>query len=520
MRLTYQRFGILLAAMLLCSVWLASAAHVEAVSSSRKHKVKHVLLVSLDGFHDFDLSNYVRTHPSSALATLVARGINYTKATTASPSDSFPGTLAMVTGGSPVSTGVYYDVSWDDNLSPAGSDCLTRGAVIPYNEAINFSTTTRFTSINPAKLPRDPDHGCIPVYPHQYLRVNTIYEVIKAAGLRTAAADKHPSYEILNGPSGTGVDDLFTPEINPDKKDIAKTMQNDELKVQAVLNQIAGYTSTDAGHANFVGVPAILGMDFQAPNIGKKFSGYTDAAGTTPAIITTLGSNAGNAPGLAQAFDYVDGALGRMLAALDEQDLSDSTLIIITSKHGNSPVDRTQLSLINPATTLVTMINSVQAGLAAQVTDDTNALIWLKDHSRAAEVAAVLQANAASIGAESIYVGAQVDELFDGQLAGNPSRRPDIIVEPTLGVVYAAPASKLSDHGGFHEQDLHVPLVVVYPGQNAGTVDQPVSLRQIAPTILHALGLHKRDLDAVRLEKTRTLPGLGNDEDGDDQGPR
>jgi hypothetical protein len=386
---------------------------------------------------------------------------------------------------------------------------------VPYNESINFSTTVRFTSINPAKLPRDPYGGCAPVYPHQYLRVNTIYEVIKAAGLRTAAADKHPSYEILHGPSGMGVDDLYTPEINPDKRDITKTMENDELKVVALLNQIAGYASTDNAHTTLVGVPAIFGMNFQAPNIGQKFSGYVDASGTTPANVTTLGPNTGNAPGLAQAFDYVDAALSRMLAALDVQGLSESTLIIVTSKHGNSPVDRTQLRLINPATTLVPLINSVQAGLAAQVTDDTNALIWLKDRSRAADVAAVLQANAAAIGAESIYVGEQIDQLFRGELAGNPSRRPDIIVEPTLGVVYAAPASKLADHGGFHEQDLHVPLVVVYPNHHAGTVHEPVSLKQIAPTILHALGLHKRDLDAVRLEKTRMLPGLDDDQDDD-----
>jgi len=154
----------------------------------------------------------------------------------------------------------------------------------------------------------------------------------------------------------------------------------------------------------------------------------------------------------------------------------------------------------------------VQAGLAAQVTDDTNALIWLRDHSRASEVAAALQANAAAIGAESIYVGDQIDALFNGELAGNPARRPDIIVEPVLGVVYAAAGSKLADHGGFHDQDLRVPLVVVRPGRVAGTVDSPVSLRQIAPTILHALHLRKSDLDAVRLEHTPQLPGLDDDE--------
>lgn len=39
-------------------------------------------------------------------------------------------------------------------------------------------------------------------------------QVIKAAGLRTAYAEKHPSYEVLHGPSGAGVDDLYTPEIS------------------------------------------------------------------------------------------------------------------------------------------------------------------------------------------------------------------------------------------------------------------------------------------------------------------
>src|SRR3954463_13723397 len=173
--------------------------------------VEHVLLISLDGFHDFDLDNYVGSHPASALASLVARGVKYTNATTSSPSDSFPATLAMVTGGSPASTGVYYDVSWDNDLSPAGSDCSTRGALVSYNEQINYpppsplsSLDGRFTIINPAKLPLNPDAGCPPGDPPQDLHAHTVPEVIKAAGLPPAPADKPPSYEILNGPSGTG----------------------------------------------------------------------------------------------------------------------------------------------------------------------------------------------------------------------------------------------------------------------------------------------------------------------------
>jgi len=55
---------------------------------------------------------------------------------------------------------------------------------------------------------------CKPIYPNQYLQVNTIFEIARQHGLRTAWSDKHPAYLTLSGPSGTGVQDYFTPEIN------------------------------------------------------------------------------------------------------------------------------------------------------------------------------------------------------------------------------------------------------------------------------------------------------------------
>jgi len=468
-------------------------------------KVDHVLLLSLDGFHDFDLTNYVAAHPASALATLVSEGRRYSNASTQTPSDSFPTTLAMATGGSPRSTGVYYDVTWDNDLSPAGSNCTTRGALVPFNQSINRSTNVGDSAadIDPNKLPRDPDNGCTPVYPHQYLKVNTIYEVAHAAGLRTAVADKHPSYEILAGPSGTGIDDFYGPEFNSAKSDITKIMANDQLKVDAVLNQIDGF---DSRHTAQVGVPAIFGMNFQSPNIGQKFSGYTDASGTTPQDITTLGTKSGQAPGLAQALDYVDGAIGRMLDELDAQGVADDTLVILTAKHGNSPVDRGSLRWVDPAQ-FTPLINSVQSGLTAQVTADTMALIWLTDRSRAADAASVLQANADAIGAGTITSGQDVASLFGGQLGGNPTRIPDIVVQPAQGVVYTTPNSKLVDHGSGSAEDTHVPLVVVNPRLPGGvTLSCSVSLRQVAPTIVKALGLKPQSLDAVRLEGTKKLP--------------
>ena len=488
---------IVLAALVLLLAGVPLQGYVGPTDNNhRPHgKARRVLLISLDGFHQFDLDRYIASHPGSALADLASRGVNYSNAISMRPSDSFPGSLAMMTGGSPSSTGIFYDVSWDDNLSPAGSDCSTRGAVAPYDEVIDVNPNVEFTTIDPNLLPRDPDHGCTPVFPHSYLKVNTIFEVIKSHGMRTAIADKHPAYDLYNGPSGTGVDDLFTPEAAPFKNSVAQTEADDEVKVQAILHQIDGFDHTGTVH---VGVPAIFGMNFQTPNVGQKVAGYTNANGDL-------------SPGLAAAYDYVDGALQRMLNELRAQNLLNSTMVIITAKHGNNPVDPAIRHAIK-AGIYNTLIDSVQPGLTAQVTSDTIAVIWLTDHSRTADVVAVLQANAAAIGAETIYSGADFNKLFGGSLHSFANRQPDIIVEPLPGVIYTG-GSKKVEHGGFHEEDIHVPILVSQPGLFPHVVTAPVETKQIAPTILKALGLHPRELQAVVLEKTKRLPNLDDDDD-------
>lgn len=83
--------------------------------------VKHVLLISIDGLHEADLARFIAAHPQSALAGLAAHGAHDTGVAATMPSDSFPGLLAMITGGTPRSTGVYYDDSYDRSLSPPGS---------------------------------------------------------------------------------------------------------------------------------------------------------------------------------------------------------------------------------------------------------------------------------------------------------------------------------------------------------------------------------------------------------------
>ena len=201
----------------ICSSFLA-AALASGLFSAPAYAVgtmKHVLLISIDGMHEIDLANYIAANPTSALAALAAHGTHYSMASSAKPSDSFPGLLSMLTGGSPKSTGVYYDDSYDRALSAPGSDCTVKGTEVVYDESIdkNPDAIDGGGGIDEAKLPRDGANGCKAVYPHEFLRTNTIFEVAKAAGMKTAWSDKHPAYEIVNGPSGKGVDDLFVPEI-------------------------------------------------------------------------------------------------------------------------------------------------------------------------------------------------------------------------------------------------------------------------------------------------------------------
>jgi hypothetical protein len=458
-------------------------------------RVKHVLLLSVDGMHALDLANYVRLNPSSTMAALRASGINYTNASTTQPSDSLPSMVGIVTGGSPAVTGIYYDDAWHRQLSPPGSNCAVVGAKIDLKETIdiNPAAVDAGGGLDPAKLPLNPANGCQPVYPHELLRVNTIFEVIRAAGLHTAYSEKRPSYDILNGPSGAGVADLFVPEISGygAVTDTPKMQAFDDLRVQSILAEIGG---RDHSGQNPAPAPAIFGMNFQAVNSAKKFTGgYTDHAG-------------GFDPTLKAVLDHIDDALGQMVAALKANRLYESTAIILMAKHGETPLDPPRT--IVGTTVIPGIINGVKSGLAAKTpTQKANSFIWLKDQTYTAAVVEALEANRAAIGAGRILHGESLKLLFPDPLTDPVV--PDIIVVTNSGVNFEpAGSTTMAEHGGFGENDTHVPLLVAIPGLAARTVQAPVQTTQIAPTVLELLHLNPQALDAVRLEGTPVLPGF------------
>ena len=471
--------------------------NISKIENHHSRETQRVLLISVDGLHATDLTNYVKKYPNSALATLSKHGITYTNASTSKPSDSFPGILSAVTGGSPNSTGVFYDDSYDRNLLPPKSSNAgdQPGTEVLYDETIDndLNQINGGGGINPDNLPRDPVTKQ-PVYPHNFLKVNTIFEVIKSAGKHTAWADKHLAYDLVNGPSGKGVDDLYTPEIaaNGDATtSIAKTEANDDLKVKAILNQIDGKDHTGTMPAP---VPAIFGMNFQEVSVGEKLpgNGYLDAKGTW-------------STGLEEALKHTDESLGKMVKELKKQHLFDSTQIIITAKHGQAPMDPAKLKIVDK--NLITQ--GVPADEIAQMTTDDIALIWLKDQSKTGEVVAAIQKNKEQADIKDVYSYSTSGSKWMFNNPATDSRVPDIVVQPNDGVIYTKPGKKIAEHGGFSHDDTNVALLVSSPEIDKGELNnEPVKTTQVAPTILKVLGLDPNALQAVQKEHTQVLPGI------------
>ena len=68
-------------------IWsLAAMLFVNAVAFGDDHKVRRVLVISIDGMHALDMALWVKNNPNSALGKLSAQGLNFTNASTTRPS--------------------------------------------------------------------------------------------------------------------------------------------------------------------------------------------------------------------------------------------------------------------------------------------------------------------------------------------------------------------------------------------------------------------------------------------------
>jgi hypothetical protein len=550
-----------------------AASAIAQDNAFAKGPIKHVLLISVDGMHAVDLLNCVNgvTTVNSgqpycpALAALSKTGVNYIAASTSKPSDSFPGLIALATGGSPALTGVYYDVAYARNLDapatttgnglaagPCTPGTTPTGTTSEFDEGIDINQTLLnggapgaaltdggIASIDPKKLIRDPNKGCNPVYPWNFVRSNSIFSVIHGAGGYAAWSDKHPAYSaVAAGLGSIALDDYYSPEINsnvialpgvttptgvscsavPDTgADLTawtNSFQNiqcyDTLKVDAILNEIEGKNHLGTTTTK---VPNILGMNFQAVSVGQKLieksngvtGGYLDAAGTpTEALLGEI--------------KFIDASIGAFVNELKSQGLYDSTLIVITAKHGQSPIDSSRyvsqlISGSSPATLLsnagyIPYSESTNNATGVGPTEDDVSLVWLNSSANTDASVKILEDNASATGIAlgQIYYGPTL-ALNYHEPTEDP-RTPDIIVTPNVGVTYSGSKTKLAEHGGFAHDDTNVIMLLSNPSFQPKTVYAGVGTAQVAPTILQALDLDPSQLFAVRVEGTPLLPDI------------
>jgi hypothetical protein len=496
---------------------------------------QHVLIISVDGLHAADIADPALQPFIPNIMSLQSTGVTYSNAHTTSPSDSFPGSLSYLTGAYPGTTGVFYDVSYARTLFAPGSNPATTppGTVVAYDESIDFNNTvlngggdSSLGSINPALLPLDGNGN--PVYPHQFLRVNTIFNVAHDAGMYTAFTDKHPAYDIANGPSGNGVNDFYAPEIqanaaldhgvlvdannNPNNLTLSAITHNyklteayDNLHVQAVLNEIDGMNSLGTSAAL---VPNLFALNFQAVSVAEKskFGGIKILSGGVEQPSDQL----------TNALQVTDGQIGRIIQELRNRNLYNSTLVVLTAKHGQDP--RTGTAHLIADSKLPTVL--ANAGIrVGGITEDDVALIWLRDKHQLGSAVAALSTLVNSGQAPEINKILSTPADMARYHLGNPTtdgRTPDIVVTLHPNFIYVGNTAsnfKRAEHGGFSPSDTDVPIILSSGGLSASLMgtDQTGNVHtvQIAVTVLEALGLDPLQLLGAVTDKTPVLPGSG-----------
>src|SRR5262249_45100390 len=250
--------------------------------------------------------------------------------------------------------------------------------------------------------------------------INTIFDVAHQAGLYTAFSDKHPAYQIANGTDPNAINDFYGPEINslvalfdpvagstvnadtllttdlahalvphlhgimlvdastgpagasdPNLEELTKnpllTEKYDDLKVQAIINEIHGQASHPSPNITNPQVPAIFGMNFQAVSVAQKYFAGGIAQlqdGTTaPSLV------------LEAAIQHTDASIGQIVAALHMAGLWSSTDIFLTAKHGQAP--RVGVGGLMADSTLPNLLSQAGTPEAFSVQDDVS-LIYLQ----------------------------------------------------------------------------------------------------------------------------------------------
>jgi arylsulfatase A-like enzyme len=217
-----------------------------------------------------------------------------------------------------------------------------------------------------------------------------------------------------------------------------------------------------------------------------------------------------------------------MVGELRAQGLRDSTAIVVSAKHGQSPQDPNDLTRIDDGPIIDGINAAWQAthpgagNLVASATDDDAMMMWLNPktqeaadfvrtylltHSATGNTADGGSRTLSRSGLRTLFAGASAARYF-GVPVSDP-RHPDVWGIVQHGVVYTGGKGKIAEHGGADPQDRDVPILLFAPrAVSPGVFDQRLETTSIAPTVIRLLGLNPYQLQAVRIQGTPVLPGV------------
>ena len=394
-----------------------SAASAQAEYKPAQGTPKHAVLIFIDGFR----ADLLDPENAPHIAALGRAGTRFANAEVGFPSDSMPGILGPLTGASPRGTGIPYDEYYDRH----------------YKLAIEITETV---TVPPG------------LKPHDLLKVPTLFEAAKAKGLKTAFISKHIGYEILQGPSGQGIDHLELPESadwkGPFKDYDAKN-----------FDTLASWLGKDG--ADIAGIYAI------APNYAMKDHGV--AAAETRAAVADI-----------------DAQVGRVVDAVTAAGRYDDTVFVVLGDHGDTD---TPNAVASKGDGSVVGFLAEQGIKAAKITADDVMLAWLADSSQAEKAVSLLDTPEARerFGVDRVLGPDELKKMQDFA----DDQRPDFVLLVKPGVVYTKlPSKKKAEHGGAFDSDRRVAFVIEGPGIKSGVVvESKVNIFSTAPTLAKLLNL-------------------------------
>ena len=402
------------AAVLAAGVSVASA---QVQYTPAQGEPKHALIIFIDGFRADLLDPELAPH----IAALGRAGTRFANAEAGFPSDSMPGILGPLTGATPRDTGVPYDEYYDRH----------------YKLAIEITETV---TVPPG------------LKPHDLLRVPTLFEAAKAKGLRTAFISKHIGYEILQGPSGRGVDRLELPESANWK---GPFKEYDAQNFETLTTMIA------KDGADVAGIYAI------AANYAMKDHGVASAE--TRAAVADI-----------------DAQVGRLVDAIAAAGRYDDTVFVVMGDHGDTD---TPDAIASKGEGSVVGFLAEQGIKAAKITADDVMLAWLADSSQAQKAVSLLDTPEARAryGIDRVLGPDELKSMRDFA----DDQMPDFVLLVKPGTVYTKlPSKKKAEHGGAFDSDRRVAFVLEGPGIKSGTlVESKVNIFSMAPTLAKLLGL-------------------------------